>query len=56
MIRLPLTHVNTAINHGYSRDHRPDLKQLTLSLLTTGGEGIPLFMQVGDGRATAHNS
>jgi len=37
------------INHGYSRDHRPDLKQLTLSLLTTGGEGIPLFMQVGDG-------
>jgi transposase len=37
------------INHGYSRDHRPDLKQFTLSLLTTGGEGIPLFMQVGDG-------
>lgn len=37
------------INHGYSRDHRPDLKQFTLSLLTTGEEGIPLFMQVGDG-------
>jgi transposase len=37
------------INHGYSRDHRPDLKQFTLSLLTTGGEGIPLFLQVGDG-------
>ena len=34
---------------GYSRDHRPDLKQLTLSFLTIGGEGIPLFMQVGDG-------
>jgi transposase len=29
------------INHGYSRDHRPDLKQFTLSLLTTGEEGIP---------------
>jgi len=37
------------INHGYSRDHRPDLKQFTLSLLTTGEEGIPLFLQVGDG-------
>lgn len=37
------------ITHGYSRDHRPDLKQFTLNLLTTGEEGIPLFMQVGDG-------
>jgi transposase len=37
------------INYGYSRDHRPDLKQFTLSLLTTGEEGLPLFMQVGDG-------
>jgi transposase len=41
--------VPITINHGYSRDHRPDLKQFTLSLLTTGGEGIPLFIQVGDG-------
>ncbi len=37
------------ITYGYSRDHRPDLKQFTLNLLTTGEEGIPLFMQVGDG-------
>jgi transposase len=37
------------IIHGYSRDHRPDLKQYTLSLLTTEAEGIPLFMQVGSG-------
>jgi transposase len=37
------------INHGYSRDHRADLKQFTFSLLTVGEEGIPLFMQVGDG-------
>jgi len=35
--------------HGYSRDHRPELKQFTLNLLTTGEEGIPLFMQVGSG-------
>lgn len=37
------------ITHGYSRDHRPDLKQYTLSLLTTEAEGIPLLMQVGSG-------
>ena len=30
------------INYGYSRDHRPDLKQFTLSLLTIEEEGIPL--------------
>jgi len=41
--------VAITINHGYSRDHRPDLKQFTLSLLTIGEEGRPLFMQVGDG-------
>jgi transposase len=44
---LELVSIN--ITHGYSRDHRPDLKQYTLSLLTTEAEGIPLFMQVGSG-------
>ena len=32
------------ITYDYSRDHRLDLKQYTLSLLTTESEGIPLFM------------
>ena len=41
--------VPISITHGYSRDHRPDLKQYTLSLLTAEAEGIPLFMQVGSG-------
>jgi transposase len=41
--------IQIKITHGYSRDHRPDLKQFTLNLLTTGEEGIPLFMQLGDG-------
>ena len=41
--------VSVNITHGYSRDHRPDLKQYTLTLLTTEAEGIPLFMQVGSG-------
>jgi len=37
------------ITYGYSRDQRPDLKQFTLTLLTVGEEGIPLYLKVGDG-------
>lgn len=37
------------ITQGYSRDHRPDLKQFTLCLLTSEAAGIPLFMKTGDG-------
>ena len=37
------------ITQGYSRDHRPDLKQFTLCLLTSEDAGIPLFMKTGDG-------
>jgi len=44
------------ITHGYSRDHRPDLKQFTLDLLTVGEEGIPIFMQVGDGNELDQNA
>jgi len=36
------------ITYGYSRDHRPDLKQFTLDLLTVE-EGIPLFLQIDSG-------
>jgi transposase len=41
--------IGITVTHGYSRDHRPDLKQFTLHLLTSEEEGIPLFMNVGDG-------
>jgi len=44
------------ITHGYSRDHRPDLKQFTLNLLTVGEEGIPLFMQLGNGNELDQNA
>jgi transposase len=44
------------ITHGYSRDHRPDLKQFTLDLLTVGEEGIPLFIKVGDGNELDQNA
>lgn len=37
------------ITHGYSRDHRPDLKQYTLDLITSGDGDIPLYLRVGNG-------
>jgi transposase len=37
------------ITHGYSRDHRPDLKQFTLSLITSGDGDVPLYLRVGNG-------
>jgi transposase len=40
------------ITQGYSRDHRPDLKQFTWHLMTSEEEGIPLYMNVGDGNKT----
>lgn len=48
--------VPITITHGYSRDHRPDLKQYTLNLLTVEEEGIPLFMQLGDGNELDQNA
>ena len=39
---------NTSI-HGYSRDHRPDLKQFTLALITSGDGDVPLYLRVGNG-------
>jgi len=36
------------ITKGYSRDHRPDLKQCVLDLITSGDGDIPLFMRAGD--------
>jgi transposase len=37
------------ITHGYSRDHRPDLKQCILDLIVSGDGEIPLFLRVGSG-------
>ena len=33
------------ITHGHSKDHRPDLKQVVLSLVVNGPSAIPLFME-----------
>jgi transposase len=38
-----------AITYGYSRDHRPDLKQFILDLICSEDGDVPLFLRVGDG-------
>ena len=40
------------ITHGYSRDHRPDLKQFMVDLMCSGDGDVPLYLRVGDGNET----
>jgi transposase len=40
------------ITQGYSRDHRPDLKQFIVDLMCSGDGDIPLYLRVGDGNET----
>jgi len=37
------------ITQGYSRDHRPDLKQCVMDLIVSSDGDIPLFFRAGDG-------
>ena len=37
------------ITYGYSRDHRPDLKQFVVDLPCSGDGGVPLFLRAADG-------
>lgn len=37
------------ITYGYSRDHRPDLKQFMIDLICSGDGDVPLFLRIGDG-------
>src|SRR5437870_3589539 len=41
-----------AITHGYSKDHRPDLKQVVLELMVSQDGGVPLVSQSWDGNAS----
>jgi transposase len=41
-----------AITYGYSRDHRADLKQWMLALVTTHDGDVPLFMRPLDGNSS----
>lgn len=38
--------------HGFSKDHRPDLKQMVLNLATTGKAGFPIWMEAHSGNAS----
>ncbi len=40
------------IKHGYSKDHRPDLKQAVLELVCTHDGGIPVISKSWDGNAS----
>ncbi len=40
------------ITKGYSRDHRPDLNQVVLNLITENQAGIPLHMEVLNGNSS----
>ena len=44
------------ITHGYSKDHRPDLKQVVLSLVVNGPSSIPIFMEPLDGNSSDKKS
>ena len=37
------------ITYGYSHEHRPDLKQFVVDLMSTGDGGVPLFLRVANG-------
>ena len=40
------------ITHGYSKDHRPDLKQVVLELLVSQDGGVPMVSKSWDGNAS----
>jgi transposase len=44
------------ITHGHSKDYRPDLKQVVLSLVVNGPSAIPLFMEPLDGNSSDKTS
>jgi transposase len=44
------------ITHGYSKDHRQDLKQFILSLTVTGEAALPIWSETLDGNASDRTS
>lgn len=44
------------ITHGHSKDHRPDLKQVILSLVVNGPSSIPLWMEPLNGNSSDKTS
>lgn len=44
------------ITHGYSKEYRPDLKQVVLNLATTGAAGFPVWMETLSGNTSDQKS
>ena len=44
------------ITHGYSKDHRDDLKQFVLNMITIGNSRIPLWVELLSGNAADKKS
>jgi transposase len=42
--------------HGYSKEHRPDLKQVVTNLITSQGSALPLWLEVLDGNSSDKES
>ena len=40
------------LTHGHSKDHRPDLKQVMMSLVVTGESAVPIWMEPQDGNSS----
>lgn len=40
------------ITYGYSRDHRPDLKQFIINLICSGDGDIPIYFKTASGNET----
>lgn len=49
-------HAVVEITHGYSKDHRPDLKQVVLSMVANGPAELPLWMEALDGNSSDKTS
>ena len=44
------------VTHGFSKDHRPDLKQVMMSLVMNGPANIPLWMEPQNGNSSDKTS
>ena len=44
------------IKHGYSKEHRPDLKQAVVTLITSQASALPLWLEVLDGNSSDKES
>lgn len=44
------------ITHGYSKDHRPDLKQIVMSLVVNGPADIPIWVETLNGNSSDKTS